>query len=81
MTLFLIMKLGKTPLSLKTPLNKAYDTDNSPADILYESLKHQVLHSFRSLARCLKYQRTTGHLEITNSKSDSISLHKITPKR
>lgn len=42
-TLFLIMKLGKTPLSLKTPLNKAYDTDNSPADILYEPLKYQVL--------------------------------------
>jgi len=37
------MKLGKTPLSLKTPLNKAYDTDNSPADILYEPLKYQVL--------------------------------------
>ena len=42
-TLFLIIKLGKAPLSLKTPLNKAYDTDNSPADILYEPLKHQVL--------------------------------------
>jgi hypothetical protein len=42
-TLFLIIKLGKTPLSLKTPLNKAYDTENSPADILYEPLKHQVL--------------------------------------
>jgi hypothetical protein len=42
-TLFLIIKLGKAPLSLKTPLNKAYDTENSPADILYEPLKHQVL--------------------------------------
>lgn len=80
-TLFLIIKLGKAPLSLKTPLNKAYDTENSPADILYEPLKHQALHSFWSLERCLKYQRTTSHLEITNSKSDSINLHKITPKR
>jgi hypothetical protein len=43
MTLFLIIKLGRAPLSLKTPLDKAYDTDNSPADILYEPLKHQVL--------------------------------------
>ena len=42
-TLFLIIKLGKAPLSLKTPLNKDYDTENSPADILYEPLKHQVL--------------------------------------
>jgi hypothetical protein len=42
-TLFLIIKLGKAPLSLKTPLDKAYDTEQSPVDILYEPLKHQVL--------------------------------------
>jgi hypothetical protein len=42
-TLFLIIKLGKAPLSLKTPLDKAYDTEKSPVDILYEPLKHQVL--------------------------------------
>ena len=80
-TLFLIIKLCKAPLSLKTPLDKAYDTENSPADILYEPQASSPSNSFWSLERCLKYQRTTSHWEITNSKSDSINLHKITPKR
>jgi hypothetical protein len=81
MTLYLIIKLGKTPFSLKTPLNKAYDAENSPAVILCDPLTHLPHQAFKFLLifrTCLKYQRSSNHLEITNSKS--INQHIITRK-